>query len=326
MKGQVMNRSTSWGVRARGTALPLCGLLWLTACGPELASPTTSEGAGSSTGVESTSATLDSTGPGSTTESASTGAVETTVALTGSAGTTDCEFICEHDLPKDNICDIFAQDCPEGQKCASVDTIGDGDWNTNQCVEIMGDGEAGEPCAAEGASGHDTCAKGHMCWYLDEEFNGTCVATCAGASENSMCADDCTRCVLASPLALCLPNCDPLEQDCAGDALCIGDPNSDGFVCVLDASGGMAPAGTPCEFANVCDPGNLCINPDAVPHPDCEGGIGCCAPFCNYEQPDGACDALVDEVPKIECVPYHEQPPPPESCLGPVGVCVVPNP
>ena len=250
---------------------------------------------------------------------------DTTAGLTDDPGATTepCEFICDADMPQEfEWCDIFVQDCPEGQKCASVDSDGDGAWDVNTCVEIMGDGVVGEDCTAEGASGIDTCAKGHMCWNLDQEGNGACVANCAGSPENPSCPDEgCTRCIISSgPIAICLAGCDPLEQDCNGPELCIGDPNSDGFVCVLDASGGMAPAGTPCEFANVCNPGTMCANPDVVPHPACEDSLGCCTPFCNYEQPGAACDAL--GLPGTECVPYHEEPV--ENCAGAVGVCIVP--
>ncbi|MCA9720307.1 MAG: hypothetical protein KC468_36935 [Myxococcales bacterium] len=53
----------------------------------------------------------------------------------------------------------------------------------------------------------------------------------------------------------------------------------------------------------------------------CEGSLGVCTPFCDYEQPGGACDELKDELPEIECVPYYEQP---VECAGTVGVCGVP--
>ena len=50
-------------------------------------------------------------------------------------------------------------------------------------------------------------------------------------------------------LPICLPTCDPLVQDCVGSNVCVWNPTEgDSFVCILDASGGMAPAGTPCMF------------------------------------------------------------------------------
>ena len=54
---------------------------------------------------------------------------------------------------------------------------------------------------------------------------------------------------------------------------CIAASNSEGFHCVLDGSGGMAPEGTPCEFVNVCNPGPMCANPDFYPNLDCEGSL-----------------------------------------------------
>ena len=54
---------------------------------------------------------------------------------------------------------------------------------------------------------------------------------------------------------------------------------------MLDASGGMAPYGTPCngpnEDDNSCNQGLICIPADAVPDPTCTGGVGCCSPICD---------------------------------------------
>ena len=329
LNGRVLNRR----VRAAAPLLLLGSLVGALACGPEL-SPTTSEGAGSteSEGSEGGSTDVDTTSAGAGTSSGTSAGLTDgltggpTEASTETAGTTDdCPFVCDPDLPEEpGLCDIFTQDCPEGQKCESVDMDGDGAWDTNTCVPIMGDAVAGEPCTAEGASGIDTCAKGYVCWHVDENGDGLCVPHCTGSYENPMC-EECTSCVIGQDgiLVMCLSGCDPLADDCVGSQVCVGDPNSDGFVCVLDASGGMAPAGTPCEFANVCNPGTMCADAEAVPHPACEGALGCCTPFCDYEQPGGACDGLAEEVPGIECVPYHEDPDP-DSCTGAVGVCVVP--
>ena len=219
---------------------------------------------------------------------------------------------------------MFAQDCPDGEKCVPFDSDGDGAWDSAKCVEVTADGEHGDPCESEGAqSGADTCAKGHVCWNVDEDGVGVCVAQCAGTPEQPVCAPSCTSCVISGDgvLNLCFTGCDPLAQDCWGGEVCIPEPSGDRYVCVLDASGGMGPAGTPCEFANVCNPGLMCANTATLPHPACGGALGCCAPFCNFEQPGDTCAALAQEVPGVECVPLSDEP---VECAGPVGLCSVP--
>ncbi len=323
-----------WGTIGQRVALLVCALAWAPACGPGASATATSEGettgADSSesgtSGVASSSTSVESTSTG-----ASTGASATTTAgLTDEPpGTTEttgaCEFICTGgpDLPGEE-CDLFTQDCPEGKKCTSVDTDGDGAWDSALCMDILGDAVHGEECFTEDYSGGlDTCAEGHMCWSVDDEGYGYCVAICTGSPENPTCEQDCTSCMIpgSGAIALCLSGCDPLAPDCHDSELCIGDPGGYGFVCALDASGGVAPAGTPCEYVNVCNAGTMCANLESVPHPACEGALGCCTPFCDYEQPGGDCDELKDELPEIECVPYYEEP---VECAGTVGICVVP--
>ena len=222
-----------------------------------------------------------------------------------------------------NECDVFAQDCPDGEKCAGYDGDGDGAWDSTKCVEVVGDGQHGDGCTADGgATGFDDCAEGVMCWNVDEEGVGTCVELCTGTYEDPSCAPPNTSCVIINggSLNLCLPSCDPLLQDCGEGEVCIGDPNSDGFICVLDASGGVAPEGTPCEFVNVCNPGLMCVSPEFFPSPDCQGSLGCCAPYCDLTDPE-ACSEL--SVESAECVPYYEPEPAPPG-LENIGVCGVP--
>ena len=82
----------------------------------------------------------------------------------------------------------------------------------------------------------------------------------------------------------------------------------------------MAPQGTPCEFANVCNPGLLCTNPMFFPAPDCQGSIGCCTPFCDLTDPD-ACDNLA--VPNATCVSWFDNEPAPDGFEN-VGACGLP--
>ena len=115
-----------------------------------------------------------------------------------------------------------------------------------------------------------------------------------------------------------IPGCNPLTQDCqANNEICIPDPQGYGFVCVLDASGDMHPAGTPCEIANQCNAGNVCLNVDDYPHPDCQGSLGCCGPLCEF--PGGQCPG---EPAGLTCESWYEEGMAPPGYED-VGICIV---
>jgi hypothetical protein len=168
-----------------------------------------------------------------------------------------------------------------------------------------------------GVSGNDTCELGNMCWNADPDTGiGTCIAFCTGSPDAASCPAG-TNCVIVNNgvLAICLPDCDPLAQDCeeAGD-LCIPDPNGEGYVCVLNASGDMAPYGTPCNYANSCNAGLICVDPAGVPEPECASASGCCSPMCSIAAGDPCPGA------GQTCEPvFDPQPPGYED----VGVCTI---
>ena len=80
------------------------------------------------------------------------------------------------------------------------------------------------------------------------------------------------------------------------------DPNDVDFVCVLKASGPV-PEGTPCQFANVCDPGLACVDATLVPNCDPNAAPGCCARWCDLSQPDcpegGTCQPVLEPTPDL---------------------------
>jgi hypothetical protein len=218
-------------------------------------------------------------------------------------------------------CDTWAQDCPEGQKCALYSGNGGSALNSTKCVPVMpGADGAGEPCTAEGngLSGVDSCAKGHICWNVDYDTGiGTCVEQCSGEPRDPICNHPWTTCTIAAGgiLALCLPGCDPLTQDCPGGDLCLPKPMGDGFVCVLDASGDGGQLFDPCEYSNACDPGLLCAKPALAVECD-PMAAGCCLPFCDLSSPTCTAEGA-------ECVPWYgpgRAPP----LLGDVGLCALP--
>ena len=79
----------------------------------------------------------------------------------------------------------------------------------------------------------------------------------------------------------------------------------------------LIPYGTPCTYANSCNPGLLCINAEAVPEPACSTATDCCSDICDTTLPN-MCQGAGQE-----CVPFYEMgmaPPNYET----VGVCAIP--
>ena len=118
-------------------------------------------------------------------------------------------------------------------------------------------------------------------------------------------------------LALCLPGCDPLVQDCQPGEGCF--PVGDTFVCAPDSSGDQGAYGDGCEFINVCDPGLYCAFPELVP--DCVGASGCCTPFCDLTDAGFVCPGAGDGQ---ECISFFEEGQAPPG-LEDVGVCALPT-
>ena len=276
-------------------------------------STTASSLSGSATGAPGTS-----TGDGTASSVPTMATTSPTGATSGAASTgVVCDFLCD-DSPKPD-CDPFAQDCPEGQKCAAVISDGGSAWDATRCVDVIGTDKPGEPCTMEDvASGVDSCIEGAMCWDVDVEGVGECVAQCTGSGEAPVCENNET-CTLSSEgvVNLCFPTCDPLLQDCPhpGDA-CYPVINS--FSCEPDASGPEGQANDPCEFINVCDPGLMCVDSVFAGKGCSEAPNGCCSPFCKL--PGGVCPN-----PDQQCVQFFDpmQLPPGDPKLA-IGVCGIP--
>jgi hypothetical protein len=216
-------------------------------------------------------------------------------------------------------CDLFLQDCPEGDKCMPWANDGGAVWNATRCSPIDPDpGAVGEPCMVEGGptSGVDDCDRGAMCWDVSlDTLEGTCTAFCVGTPDDPTCEDPNAQCATAerTGLALCLPIGDPLLQDCAEGQGCY--PVQAYFLCVPDRSGDMGAPGDPCEYLDVCDPGRACLEAAAVPM--CEGATGCCSPLCDLTDPMPPC--LPDQV----CLPWYEAGMAPAGYEN-VGACALP--
>lgn len=114
-----------------------------------------------------------------------------------------------------------------------------------------------------------------------------------------------------------LPRCDPFLQNCASGEGCyfLGEDWS----CVPDASGDVGGYGSACEAINVCDPGFVCIDANALP--GCMGMLGCCSPICDVIVGSAQCPGAADgEV----CIGLYQPGTAPPG-LENVGVCGIPT-
>lgn len=228
-------------------------------------------------------------------------------------------FIQDPDVGETVQCDIFAQNCPDGEKCMPWADDGGSSWNATRCTPIAEDPvDIGGACEAVGGglSGVDDCVRGAMCWGVDDTGMGHCVEQCSCTADTPVCATPNTACVItnADVLALCLGVCNPLDPEACEDGNgCF--PVGGLFHCAPDASGGTGAPGDACAFLNACDPGTFCASTNSVP--GCAGSPGCCSSLCTVGESDACLDGQ-------ECVPWYEDGLEPDDCLGLVGACTVP--
>ena len=169
-------------------------------------------------------------------------------------------------------------DCENGQKCSYVvDEFGP----TNRCVELHGEGLAGEPCQQIGDS--DDCANHHVCWGTDAGGIGVCAAFC---STTLTCESELDTCSVSNDdlLSLCLLACDPIVQDCPPEWGCYAD-DYQRWACDSDRSSDEGSHGDPCDCLNCCDPGFVCISGALVDAVGCgpDGAAGCCTKVCELD-------------------------------------------
>jgi hypothetical protein len=304
----------------------VAALVLACACGPQVASMDDGDTSGADDApppppMTGDAATGSPTSAAPTSDVPDTGATDPTTATTTSATTDGEEFADDHLPPPPDTgtvlieCDPWAQDCPRGQKCMPWSWDGSRAWNATKCTELVDDPHAdGEPCTAfDGPfGGSDDCGVSSMCFWVDPRTNvGECVAKCMGSRINPTCPDGVTTCTLPSDgvIAVCLPSCDPLVQDCAEGSGCYFV--HDRFECDPDVSGATGAPGDACDAAGGCDPGAVCVLGTAVP--DCLTQT-CCAAFCDLAAPscgDG-----------LECIAWHDEgeaPPGEED----VGACLI---
>jgi len=293
----------------------LVGLV--TACGP---TPGTEGSGEADASTSSTSGQAPTTGVDSGTSSGAAADTGTTGEVASSGETGLDSFTTGPTDSPTNECDVWLQDCPPGEKCAAYANDDGASWNALKCVPVVDDPALpGEPCAVEGngISGIDSCDLGGMCWDVDAEDQGICIALCTGTPDSPICAPGLTCGIFnEGVLILCFDSCDPLEQDCDPSDLCVPNQSADGFLCVLQATSEDMDVHTPCTFDGRCDPGLWCAPSESAVECDPEVD-GCCEAFCDLTQPN-SCPGQGQL-----CNPWYPEGQAPEGDED-VGFCAVP--
>jgi len=293
-------RARFWRARIQSFTAHCCGALLLAACLPEGVHALPEAGTTTRDAVNSTGE------PELPTEESSSDS-STFVPPTDDVGTGIFR------------CDIWAHDCPAGEKCMPWSSDGGSAWSGTRCSPIAAEPAGiGEPCHVEGSevSGLDDCELASMCWDVNPETNeGTCVPLCVGDSSRPLCSDPNRYCRQAAGgvLNICLPTCDPLLQDCPEGQVCHGTTGP--FVCSSDVSGGRG-LNEACEYHSYCPPGLQCMSSEG--HPCEPGALACCRPFCEVGTYGPPCAATE------ECVPWFEDANAPARWED-VGYCAFPE-
>ncbi|MEM6296195.1 MAG: hypothetical protein AAGA54_33290 [Myxococcota bacterium] len=175
-------------------------------------------------------------------------------------------------------CDIFGDDCPDGERCMPWANDGGELWNATRCSP-RADEPAGpdEACAFEfsPASGFDTCDDGLWCRPRTlatlEDDVGECVALCNGGSNQCAAGELCVPQGRA-PVGRCSAPCDPFDiASCAETEGCW--PVGPSFGCAIRLGGGPQGEGR-CQLDAQCGSGSLCT------------ADGNCAAYCNLDAPN----------------------------------------
>lgn len=297
-------------------ALTLCAA----ACGPQV-DPGQTDGNSTvaDTGPITTSPVTTTVGP-TDDGPAMTTIASTSTGLDSSDDSPGSFYAVRPDIDPFADCDVFAQDCPPGDKCMPWADDGGTTWNAAHCVPIAPDpGAPGDACMVEGSptSGIDDCDISVMCFHVDPATNeGICVAMCTGTPGNPECPEVQQSCVLGSDgvLALCIDSCDPLASTCPAGQGCYPPPSSNGFVCIPTGTPGVY--GDECLGIDECDSGHVCIDSAALPN--C-AGAGCCSEYCDVTAPEACPEAGLGAT----CQSWYEPGMAPAG-LENVGVCALP--
>jgi hypothetical protein len=276
----------------------------------------------------------DDDGPVTTMTSTSAGTDPTTMTTVGddtSTSTTNADAADEFNDSLDSMsildtfgdsgydleCDVWANDCMDGEKCMPWANDGGMEWNAARCSPLDPSPQnPGDPCIVEGNgySGIDTCEAFAMCWGVDPLTNtGTCYGFCGNSEANPECPNGGT-CFQGYDglMILCVAPCDPLMPLCATHESCVFDATDDIARCIPTVHvAGLAYA-DPCDDEVFqCGTGLLCVNEAHVP--SCTDS--CCTTSCDLAGAEPCPDAASGQT----CIPLYDDPPPGFANLGYCG-------
>ncbi len=265
---------------------------------------------------------LDTDGDETTTASTSaTTTSATTGTATGDPQTPTTGATIAADLGgSDLACDVWHQDCPEGQKCIPWPLTGDDAFSEARCVPLAAELsefsclDAMADLAPPGAI--DNCEEGALCWKLDNLniIPNACVPQCTGSPDDPQCPPDMSCHVRDDQLALCEAlRCEPERNpQCLEGRVCGFDGEGD-FQC-FPAHSGPNPWPAVCAGPSDCTVGALCAPAELAPA-DCPlPGMHCCLQVCSVMFDD--CNVL-----EMICVPFFPEGTAPAGHED-VGVCV----
>ncbi len=302
--------------------------LLVVTCGPTSPSVSSTDES-TTTGSVSTSTSMDVTPTSSGGETSSTSTDSTSMPVSETTGSGSTTAAPREDLGAPTTCGewggTYVQDCPPGQKCTYHEDFP----SFHQCVPIAEDpAQFEEPCVVNGEPGKgiDNCDEGLLCFDVDDEGHGKCIAFCREPFEDP-CPENLVCFATAEAfLDLCSRPCNPLLQDCpvASDTcrprgqFWPGEERADGnFWCHAPhpKEPGAGMLNEPCYYPDECSKGLVCLHSMAAV--ECGPGEACCQPFCDTDAPN-TCPGQGQE-----CVQWF-----PESMVPPgqenIGVCVVP--
>lgn len=210
------------------------------------------------------------------------------------------------------LCDPTTQQpCPPDEKCTTVSVVNPNTWDQNACRPVVdAPDDVGESCTILGEpyDGLDTCARGSICWPSIPQDR--CVAFYESYDDPECEPGHWPFISGDAILPLCVPVCDPLDDDaCGAQGICqVGWKNQ--FGCRLDELEERKVVGEPCELSE-CTAGLVCV----------EGVAGCMAETCCTPVCDPAAPAECDALPGSTCT---QQPQTPPESYEALGFCLAP--
>lgn len=273
-------------------------LLAIAACGPIASTSPTGD---TTTGPADTSTSNTATGTtASSDDTQPTSAPSVTTTPDSESSATTVMLFLEPDHP-DTWCDVFAQDCPAGQKCNFFsENLGHPPTRVldQRCVPLAPNPvPPDELCHFnEPGVGLDDCAAGSFCmpYYSDGAGTSVCVSICGGSLNQPTCPEHHSCVIPEGGLFWCAFNCDDLLQDCAEGLTCtLGS-------CQFNSRGTFdRPPGAACNSISDCVPKATCVPAKFVP--DCPDEQ-CCTELCDLQAkppcalPGQSCQSLPDEL------------------------------